>query len=725
MHRCATLRLAAAMLTIAFAGFAQPAHPESGNACVDAPAELRRHLAASGASERLDALQGSIENAVDQSGHAPRELVANLFADPQALARASTARPSLLPRAKPLALAGTTALDAALERLDRIHEQVDAALGEITGEQASDLHRLLPALFGDTANGSDLEQRDHGNTLVEIHARIDFAALESAAALLAGLTRPELAHALAEEFRARPVRQTPEWLARHATGGIPYAEQTPHGAVIVGGPGRNIYTGPATLIIDTGGDDIYALPPDGRVRIIIDLAGNDNYVGQAGSVLGASLIVDHAGDDTWSGTNIAQGAAIAGIGMLYDHAGNDRYLAGELAQGAALAGMGVLVDNAGDDLYTAARFAQGFGGALGTGVLSDRAGNDVYIAGNKHPSSYDVAGNYQAFSQGMGMGFRTDIAGGIGLLHDHGGDDQYTAGNFGQGTGYYLGAGVLLDEAGNDTYSGGRYNQGAAAHMGIGLLRDEAGNDTYTAGPSASQGAAWDLALAALIDYAGDDTYTTNEFGLGAAAQNAIAFFIDTAGENEITAQRDARGYEGPTEYHEDGGRIGNLAVFITGKCPGAGTMPPTSKSGVDRGNVPDASSPKIFYSPSSRKRRASRGVIRDLATLVVSPDPARVSRFRIGFAVRDDDACIPVRRSQRRPRRTGNSIASRFTGNISRSRITPRCALRFRDDGCGLRCTRCFRDDGRRLGSRIRRAVFGTTEAPPEHSTAPGRSLA
>lgn len=614
MLRSVTPRLAAAILTIAFGG---SAHPESGNACVDAPAELRRQLGASEVSARLNALRRTIENAVDRSGHTLREPVANLFADPLALAGASTARPSLLPEPKPLALTGTTALDAVLERLDRIHQQLDAALGGISDDQASDLHRLLPALFGDTANGSDLEQLDHGNTLVEIHARIDFAALESAAALLAGLARPEPAQALADEFRARPVRQTPEWLAHHATGGILYAEQTPHGAVIVGGPDRNIYIGPAALIVDTGGDDIYALPMDSRVRIIIDLDGNDSYVDQAGSVLGASLVADHAGNDTWSGNNIAQGAAVAGIGMLYDHGGNDQYLAGELAQGAALAGIGVLVDNAGDDLYTAARFAQGFGGALGTGVLSDRAGNDVYIAGNKHPSSYDVAGNYQAFSQGVGMGFRNDIAGGIGLLHDHGGEDQYTAGNFGQGAGYYLGAGLLLDETGNDTYTGGRYNQGAAAHTGVGLLRDEAGNDTYTASPSASKGAAWDLALAALVDCGGDDNYTTNEFGLGAAAQNAIGIFLDRGGQDAYSAKRDAFGHGGPTDYHDKdhdedpdnnrdnqrpiGNTAGNLGVFIdigkrtdehngtTRISPARGRNDEDADNAAGRGAVPDA----------------------------------------------------------------------------------------------------------------------------------------
>ena len=483
--------------------------------------------------------------------------------------------------------------------------------GQITDEQADRLRGLLPDLLDRTATGSDLEQLEHGPILAEVQSAIDQPALENATALLAGLAQPELAATLADHYRDAPIRPAPDWLDAHVSGPLLHAELTEWGAVIIGGPGNNVYTGPAALIIDTGGDDVYALPAADRVRIIIELEGDDNYVGRAegllaGSVLGASLIADYAGNDTYTGGRITQGAAVAGIGLLYDHAGDDRYHAAVVAQGASLAGIGALFDAAGDDIYTAAKFAQGYGGALGIGVLVDERGNDIYLAGNKHASSYGVAGNYQAFSQGVGMGFRNDIAGGVGVLRDRGGDDQYTAGNFSQGTGYYLGAGILLDAHGNDAYAGSRYTQGAAAHLGIGLLRDEAGDDRYSASTSASQGGAWDQAIAVLLDCAGDDEYSANEFGLGAAAQNAIAFFIDIAGENEFTARRNARGHEGPNDYHENGDWIGNLALFISDKrpisearradnpdgstpntssaTPGLPTQPPTA---ADQGHLP------------------------------------------------------------------------------------------------------------------------------------------
>ena len=561
----------ATALAIVLGGFAQPVFPETSNACTEATAALQQQLAPIGASDQLHVLREGIVTAVTRSGHKPRKLIEELLAKPAALTDPATPRPSLLPEATPLDIPpqAEASLPAIIDRLERIHAQLDLALAEITGERNDRLRGLLPDLLDRTSTGSDLEQLEHGPVLAEVQSAIDLPALENAAALLAGLAQTELAATLADHYRDALSRPAPDWPKEHVTGSIVHAERTARGAVIIGGPGNNVYIGPAAIIIDTGGDDIYALPAGDRVRIIIDLQGDDNYTSQAdaalaGSVLGAGLIADHAGNDTYAGGRITQGAAVAGIGLLYDHAGDDRYHAAELAQGASLAGIGALLDAAGDDMYTASKFAQGYGGALGIGALVDESGNDTYLAGNKHASSYSVPGNYQAFSQGVGMGFRNNIAGGIGVLRDRGGNDQYTAGNYSQGAGYYLGAGILLDEDGNDIYAGGRYTQGAAAHLGIGLLRDEDGDDRYTASTSASQGGAWDQAIAALLDCAGDDDYTTNEFGLGAAAQNATAFFVDIAGDNLFTARRDARGHEGPNDYHGNGDLTGNLALFVT-----------------------------------------------------------------------------------------------------------------------------------------------------------------
>jgi len=574
-------------VAIVLVPFSTMAHPEPGNACAEADAELGQLMSSHEVRERVQSLRELMEKAIATSGQTPHELVVGLFIEPPTIASAHPAASALLP--EPMALevlvTGAKPLDSVIARLGQIHEQLDVALAEVTDQHAIRLGGLLPEMLERTSTGSDLEELEHGPVLVEIQSSIDQSALKHAAALLAGLAQDKVATALAEHFGDTSTRSVPNWLEAQVTGPVIFAERTELGIVIIGGPGSNIYTGPAALIIDTGGDDVYALPGGDRVRVIIDLAGDDSYSGQSegalgASVLGAGLIADHAGNDIYAGGRITQGASVAGIGMLHDRAGNDRYFAAELAQGASLAGIGALVDSAGDDIYTAAKFAQGYGGALGVGSLIDEAGNDAYLAGHRHPSSYGVPGNFQAFSQGVGMGFRNDVAGGIGLLRDDGGHDRYIAGNFSQGTGYYLGAGLLLDGQGDDTYAGGRFTQGAAAHLGAGLLRDAAGNDVYSGSTSASQAGAWDMAIAALVDCAGDDAYSANEFGLGSAAQNAIALFVDAAGKNRYEAGRHSKGHSGPTDDHADVNRVGNLAVFISGNITRA---PPDAGTGEDR----------------------------------------------------------------------------------------------------------------------------------------------
>jgi hypothetical protein len=469
---------------------------------------------------------------------------------------------------KPLTIApGQTTLDAILERMNRISQHLDLAMAEVDPALESRVRRSLPALLDRTSSGSDLTESPDGQALVEAMEKVDLEQFRAIAALLAGLADPALVDLLRHEFRDHPSLAAPDWLIDHVSGDILHAERHELGAIIVGGPGNNRYTGPAALIIDTGGDDVYALPPGDPLRVIIDLEGNDQYLGSAdgqpgGGVFGVSLLVDHGGDDLYSGGRVSQGAAVLGVGMLVDHGGNDRFIAQELAQGAGLGGLGVLLNLGGDNQYLASKFAQGYGGALGAGLLHDKAGNDHYLSGLKHPSSYGEPGHFQSFSQGVGMGFRGSLAGGLGWLVDATGNDQYQGGHFSQGTGYYLGLGLLLDSDGHDRYRGGRYSQGTAAHLGAGILIDLAGDDDYAGQVSASQGAAWDLALGMLVECAGNDRHRANEFGLGAAAQNAIGILVGPEGHNQYHSGRDSFGHSGPTDYHESGKRAGNIAIF-------------------------------------------------------------------------------------------------------------------------------------------------------------------
>lgn len=456
-----------------------------------------------------------------------------------------------------------------------LNEQLQAALSGVSQAQSERLHALLPRLLPRTSNGEDLETLADGVIVVEIDNTLDHGALQRLSHSLVMRSDLETVGRLKTLFDEPPPVSPPGATENRAIGEIIHADQRDGHTLLVGGPGDNVYTGTASIIIDLGGDDHYALAPPDGLRIVIDFAGDDTHTGQsAGAVLGASLLVDAAGNDTYAAGPISLGAAVAGVGVLVDHAGDDVYHGTELVQGAALIGTGTLIDGQGNDVYTATKFGQGFGGARGTGRLLDRAGDDRYVAGGRFPSSYGTPGRFQAFSQGVGMGFRGTIAGGSGMLLDASGNDRYRSGNFSQGTGYFLGLGVLDDRAGNDMYTGSRYAQGAAAHVGVGLMRDAGGNDRYSGEVSATQAAAWDQALALLLDCGGDDDYTADEFALAAAAQNAIAIFVDTTGKNSYTAERDARGHTGPTDYYDAGDELGNVAMFLDGETPAQARSP-------------------------------------------------------------------------------------------------------------------------------------------------------
>ena len=123
------------------------------------------------------------------------------------------------------------------------------------------------------------------------------------------------------------------------------------------------------------------------VGMILDEEGDDEYelfsYGQGlGQPLGAGVLVDRAGSDTYvarddevvspsaqtkeHNTSMAQGA---GYGLRSDS--DMRWVSG---------GIGLLLDHAGDDEYSGAVFAQAVGYWFGVGLLFDLDGNDAYSA---------------------------------------------------------------------------------------------------------------------------------------------------------------------------------------------------------------------------------------------------------------------------------------------------------------------------------------------------------
>ncbi len=328
--------------------------------------------------------------------------------------------------------------------------------------------------------------------------------------------------------------------------------KTRKGLIVIGTSGDDVfeYYNPPLLIVDGGGDDIYRLagyPNSYPASIIVDLAGNDQYLSQdstrpglGGAILGLSIVIDKAGDDRYEATAIAQGAGIFGVGLLIDGSGDDVYLAQQWSQGLGAFGTGVLADSAGNDSLYCLGTSQGFGYTRGCGILVNVEGNDRYVAEDDslfQPSAQTEEHN-SSLAQGVGFGKRADYldghswAGGVGVLCDGSGDDVYSAGLFAQGCAYWYATGMLLDREGDDRYNGVWYVQGSGAHFGVGYLDDFAGRDVYTATHNMAIGAGHDFSLGYFNERGGDDTYNAPNLSLGGGNANGIGIFHDYSGND-------------------------------------------------------------------------------------------------------------------------------------------------------------------------------------------------
>ncbi len=342
------------------------------------------------------------------------------------------------------------------------------------------------------------------------------------------------------------------------------------GGMVIGGHGGNTYTGCFALIVDPGGDDRYTLfsHPDVDFRLIIDYAGGDVYestddTGVAGIVLGTSIILELAGDDTYRAGHMSLGSAAYGGALLYDAGGDDVYEAGAFSEGTGFLGVGAIVDVEGDDTYVAGMQSQGFGYVMGSGLILDESGNDTYYTKASRKDILRYEDHYLTLSQGCAFGSRPDYSGGIGLLIDSEGNDLYYSDIFGQGVGYWFCVGGLIDRGGHDYYCSYQYAQGSGVHLAFGVLIDEKGNDFYQS-KGVSQGCGHDLSLGLLADFSGNDCYTATDLSQGAGNANGTGIIFDAGGVDSYSSKSTVN-VNGYGNFRRNFGSIG-LHVDLVGR---------------------------------------------------------------------------------------------------------------------------------------------------------------
>lgn len=443
----------------------------------------------------------------------------------------------------------TSPLQALLVHLETVVKEFPMAFAELSPAEQSLLYDRLAYLFLRAEQTfQDKPAPADSDPVWKILERVHSEKMFSAVAVfLAGL---EDFVAMADEAynwevlrEASPVVVSPEI----AEGEVIYAEDTEQGWVIIGGKGPNRYRCRCYLIVDPGGDDVYeqsAPPPYPRYSVIVDFAGDDRYSGSevsvAGAYFGMSVIADLAGDDIYEGTRIAVGSAIMGAGILLDAAGDDHYKGDTFVMGAGGFGIGILKDLGGNDTYEGAFFAQGFASTAGVGILSDLAGNDVFVAGRKYLHQPLYADVYQSMAQGFSIGMRyLEKGGGIGILYDAEGNDTYSAEVYCQGAGYWYSLGMLIDESGHDSYHCHIYGQGAGIHLASGLLWDRGGNDGYYNQDGVGMGGGHDWAIGMLYDEAGNDYYAGAGITQGGGNANGVGILIDLKGNDVYGAAKD------------------------------------------------------------------------------------------------------------------------------------------------------------------------------------------
>jgi hypothetical protein len=332
-----------------------------------------------------------------------------------------------------------------------------------------------------------------------------------------------------------------------------YQIDTELGKIIINNRGDQTYPDDDyLLIIDLKGNDTYLGGSATRniahgISVTIDFEGNDHYENTSeknpsfgAGIFGYGILIDEKGNDEYTAKYISQGSGIFGTGILADYSGNDIYKGIAHVQASGTYGTGLLIDNQGSDRYFLYRLGQGYGFTKGVGLLLDIQGDDQYIGlEDKYPNGGPFgAEKHLHFAQGFGLGKRNDTidgnswGGGIGILIDGTGNDRYECDIYCQGSAYWYSMGILTDKSGNDYHNGGAYSLAGVPHFALGIYQDDGGNDEYTGFISQSLGKGRDFAIGWFEESEGNDWYQSSYSTLGSADINGIGVFWDKKGDD-------------------------------------------------------------------------------------------------------------------------------------------------------------------------------------------------
>jgi hypothetical protein len=353
------------------------------------------------------------------------------------------------------------------------------------------------------------------------------------------------------------------------------------------------------LVVDLAGDDTYLgrVGTNGAAHLplgaLLDLSGNDTYLPSAGwefaketlmgprapsmgaGIYGIGILSDAGGDDTYRLARTGLGYGVFGVGVMMDHGGNDSYEGYENCMGSAELGYGLFVDfGQGNDTYKTLQYSLGYSGPRGIGWAVDQGGDDTYVAFKK-PIIYDWAGEGTNFSGSLGFAFGWRMgpywSGGLGGMFDLSGNDQYECAVMCIGFGYFFGTGLFYDKEGDDEYTlTHKYGIGAATHQSVGLFVDGSGKDGYAnVGDDESIGLGYDHGVAFHIDRgAQDDHYEITNYGdyvFGFARHPSMGVLINEGGNDTYIVPGNGQRSLGRSEVDEGDRDVAGKGVVTLG----------------------------------------------------------------------------------------------------------------------------------------------------------------
>jgi hypothetical protein len=387
---------------------------------------------------------------------------------------------------------------------------------------------------------------------------------------------PELFEA-ASHFDVERVIASAERMASSVDEILPFLKKAP-------APAKKI-TCPSALgniIIGSGADDSYSPEDLAGAALILDLGGQNRYLGPAAAAGPGELkiAIDRGSNSVFESSGAAAGSGQFGIGLLYALGpGTTTISAGDFSagsgffgvgaafisgtakidtlsfgQGAGAFGLGLLALSGPAEL--SARFAsEGFGFTRGIGILT--ASKTVSArCGLYFPDGHENLA-WISLCQGVGQGPRAYAAGGIGLARLGGENSSLESGYFAQGAGYWHGLGALFVHGKASRLQARRYVQGTGVHTAVGALglyADEIKTAAWGVGP----GFAWDRGIG-YLDSVGDRQHLRSDWA-AAGEQIGGRAFVRISGESDELYLGEA----GRADFDERGGP-GYTLMAITG----------------------------------------------------------------------------------------------------------------------------------------------------------------